>query len=238
MKLSVVIPAYNEEDYIGIPLNSLSQQDYKDFEIIVCLNNCTDNTEKIVEGIAKKNNLNLKIVKERKKGVSHARYTGFNHARGEIIASVDSDTYYPKDWTQKIISSFSQENIACLYGSVEIKSDSRLMRWSARYLFSAFLRISHFFHNYNLNGMNFAVLKKDFKEIGGFNTKWQSAEDVYIGIKLKELKKSVKYDPKLIVFTHDRRFQEKKASSLLHHVKNYINVFIRKKEPASFKDIR
>lgn len=238
MKLSIVIPAYNEEDYIAIPLDSLCKQNHRDFEIIVCLNNCTDNTEKIVREISLEKNLNIVIVQEEKKGVAYARNTGFMHARGDIIASADADTFYPKDWTKKIIKNFSKEKIACLYGPVQIKSDSLIMRWSARYLFNAFLRISHFFKNYNLNGMNFAVLKKDFEEIGGFNTKWQSAEDVYIGIKLKELNKIVKFDPKLIVFTHDRRFKKNKFLSLMHHVKNYINVFIRKKEPASFNDIR
>ena len=57
MKISVIIPAYNEEKYITKCLNSLIEQNYDDFEIIVVLNNCTDNTESIVNGFK-----NVKIV--------------------------------------------------------------------------------------------------------------------------------------------------------------------------------
>lgn len=238
MKLSVVIPAYNEEDYINIPLNSLSKQEFKNFEVVVCLNNCTDKTAEVVSEFKDAQKLNIKTVEESHKGVAFARNAGFSHTSGDIIASADADTFYPPDWTKKIVEKFSKKDIDCLYGPVYIKSDSRLMRFSAKYLFSLFLKISHFFKNYNLNGMNFAIRCQAFKQVGGFNTSWKSAEDVYIGVKLKELGKKVSFEKDLIVYTHDRRFQDNTASSLMHHVKNYINVFIRKKEPLNFKDIR
>lgn len=237
MKLSIVIPAYNEEKYISVPLKSLSEQSFTDFEVIVCLNNCTDNTRGVVEDIKAKTNLDIKIVEETQKGVSFARNTGFAYAQADIIASADADTYYPKDWTEKIINNFENNNILGVYGSVHMKSDKWYMRFSARYLFTIFLKISHFFGNYNINGMNFAVRKEAFNKIGGFNTDWKSAEDIYIGLKLKEIG-SVKFDRKMIVYTNDRRFKNDSTSSLIYHIKNYINVFLKKKEPLDFSDIR
>jgi len=237
MKLSIVIPAYNEEKYIIVPLMSLSKQSFTNFEIIVCLNNCTDNTREVVEEVRSKTGMDIKIVEEKRKGVSFARNTGFSHAQALYIASADADTYYPEDWTEKIIKDFDKKDILGVYGPVYIKSDKWLMKFSAKYLFTIFLKISHIFGNYNINGMNFAVRKSVFEKIGGFNTSWKSAEDVYIGMKLKEIGK-VKFDKKLIVYTNDRRFKDNSVSSLKHHVKNYIRVFIRKKEPLDFSDIR
>ena len=51
MKISVVVPAYNEEKYIRSCIESLVKQDYEDFEVIVSLNACTDNTDGVVRGI-------------------------------------------------------------------------------------------------------------------------------------------------------------------------------------------
>lgn len=237
MKVSVVIPAYNEEKYISIPLNSLSKQSFQDFEVIVCLNNCTDRTREVVEKIGRWTSMNFKIVEEKRKGVAWARNTGFEAATGDIIASADADTFYPPDWLAKIVDNFKQRDIIGLYGPVYIKSPQGHLKFSARYLFTSFLQLSHWLGNYNLNGMNFAVRQRAFKEIGGFNTNWRSAEDVYIGLKLKEIGR-VRFDRRLIVYTHDRRFTKGFSHSLWHHIKNYIRVFVLKKEPLDFKDIR
>jgi cellulose synthase/poly-beta-1,6-N-acetylglucosamine synthase-like glycosyltransferase len=237
MKVSVVIPAYNEEKYISISLDSLSRQNFKDFEIIVCLNVCTDNTRSVVEGIREKKRLDVKIVEENRKGVAWARNTGFQNAAGEIIASADADTFYPKDWLKQIVDNFKKYDIVGLYGPVYMHSKRWSLRFSARYLFTLFLLTNHFFGNYNFNGMNFAVKREAFDKIGGFNTNWKSAEDVYIGIKLKDIGR-VKFDRKLITYTHDRRFRKGSFKSLIHHIKNYINIFLLKKYPLDFKDIR
>jgi len=237
MKISIVIPAYNEEKYISIPLNSLSKQSFQDFEVIVCLNNCTDRTREVVEKIGRWANMDFKIVEEKRKGVAWARNTGFEAATGDIIASADADTFYPPDWLAKIVANFKESDIIGLYGPVYIKSPKRGLKFLARYLFTNFLQFSHWSGNYNLNGMNFAVRQEAFKEIGGFNTDWKSAEDVYIGLELKKIGR-VKFDRHLIVYTDGRRFAKDFSQSFRHHVKNYIRVFVLKKEPLDFKDIR
>jgi len=237
MKISVVIPAYNEEKYIGIPLNPLSKQSFQDFEVIVCLNNCTDRTREVVEKIGQWANMDFKIVEEKRKGVAWARNTGFEAATGDIIASADADTFYPDDWLSKIADDFKSQDIVGLYGAVCIKSSKLGLKLSAQYLFNNFLQISHWFGNYNLNGMNFAITATAFKKIGGFNTDWKSAEDVYIGLRLKEIGR-VKFDRQLIVYTGDRRFTKDFSQSLWHHVKNYTRVFLLRKEPLDFTDIR
>src|ERR1035437_9820650 len=90
MKVSVVIPAYNEEKYIGACLDSLMDQKEKPDEIIVVNNNSTDNTAKIVKKYP------VRLINEEQQGMIPARNRGFNEAKFEIIARTDADTILPR----------------------------------------------------------------------------------------------------------------------------------------------
>ncbi|MFA6532704.1 MAG: glycosyltransferase family A protein [Patescibacteria group bacterium] len=104
MKVSVVIPVYNEEKYIKNCLDSLMKQDEKPDEIIVIDNNCTDKTIEIV-----KKNKNIKIIKEIIQGMTAARNAGFNQAKYEIIVKCDADSVLPPDWIKNIKNDFSRD---------------------------------------------------------------------------------------------------------------------------------
>ncbi len=103
MKISVVVPAYNEEKFLEACLKSLANQIEKPYEIIVVDNNSTDKTVEI----AKK--YHAKIVKEPNQGRTPARNAGFNLAKGDVIARTDADTRVPRDWTKKIRKAFEKD---------------------------------------------------------------------------------------------------------------------------------
>ena len=104
MKVSVVIPVYNEEKRIKNCLDSLMKQEEKPDEIIVVDNNCTDKTIEIV-----KKYKDIKIIKENKQGMIPARNKGFNNAKNEIIAKCDADTVLPPNWIKNIKDDFFQD---------------------------------------------------------------------------------------------------------------------------------
>lgn len=238
MKISVVVPAYNEEKYIRPCIESLVSQDFSDFEIIVSLNSCTDDTEGVVLDVAKKHNFtNLKIVKENRKGVSYARQAGAENANGEIIASCDADSVYPKNWLSQIVKYFDDSETALFYGSVRMDGGPAYLRFLARYIYTLFLHISRLFGKDNVTGMNFAYRKDLFIKAGGYDLNLKSAEDVFLGQKLKKYGKVV-FDSKIFVLTSPRRFQKGFFKFLWFHIKNYWNVFILKKQPSDFVDIR
>lgn len=103
MKISIVVPAYNEEEYLEACLISLKNQIEKPYEIIVVNNNSSDRTVEI----AKK--FDVKIIKETKQGRTPARNAGFNKARGDIIARTDADTRVPPNWTKRIRQAFEKD---------------------------------------------------------------------------------------------------------------------------------
>ena len=133
MKISVVVPAYNEEKYIRSCIESLVKQDYEDFEVIVSLNACTDNTDGVVRGIMDEYEASevVKIVHEDEKGVARARQRGVEVAEGKIIVSADADTVYPGDWLNKLVRHFDDSDVALVYGSVWMKGGSWWLKFLA-----------------------------------------------------------------------------------------------------------
>ena len=96
MKVSVIIPAYNIEDYIGRCLESIIKQTLKDIEIIVVNDGSNDNTLAIINVFARKDN-RIKIVDKKNKGSIEARKSGFKVANGEFILFIDGDDWIEND---------------------------------------------------------------------------------------------------------------------------------------------
>jgi glycosyltransferase involved in cell wall biosynthesis len=239
MLISIVIPAHNEEKYIGKCLKSLLTQNFRDFEIVVCLNACSDGTEEVVKKFPISNfQFPISIFKENKKGVVFARQTGTVAAQGEIIVCADADTIYPKDWLSKIAGEF-QENpeIAGIYGPVYLYDGPFYIRLADKIFYLPFLYLSKLFGHDNPAGMNFAFKKEIFDKIGGYDINLKSAEDVELGCRLKKYGK-LKITPTLKVYSSARRFRRGTLKFFTHHIKNYFRFFIFKKPPRDFEDVR
>lgn len=101
--ISVVIPAYNEEKFLGDCLKSLQEQTFKDFEIIVVDNNSTDNTASLAKSFG------ARVISEKKQGMIPAREKGFREARADIIARTDADTKVSPDWLETIYNAFRND---------------------------------------------------------------------------------------------------------------------------------
>ena len=93
IKISIILPVFNEEKYIQTTLDSIFNQDFKDFEVIVVDDGSTDNTLKIVEEKFKNSAIPHNIIHQENKGVSSARNKGISLARGEYIVFLDGDDY-------------------------------------------------------------------------------------------------------------------------------------------------
>ncbi len=94
IKVSVIIPVYNNEDIVAISLLSLLKQDFREkYEIIVVDDGSTDNSLNIAKSILKDGNTPYKIIHQKHAGVSIARNNGINASRGDYLLFVDSDDY-------------------------------------------------------------------------------------------------------------------------------------------------
>jgi glycosyltransferase involved in cell wall biosynthesis len=102
-KISVIIPAHNEESYIKKTLHSLKQQTYQNFEVIVVTNGCTDQTEQVMQ---KRVNDKIKHYNLNVANVSRARNFGAGKANGDLLVFLDADTTLEEDALQKIKENF------------------------------------------------------------------------------------------------------------------------------------
>ena len=101
--ISIVVPVYNVEQYIGECLESIVNQTYRDIEIIIVDDGSPDNSCEIYQRYAE-NDARIKVIKKENAGVSEARNTGIDNASGQFIMFVDSDDWMELDACQIMIS--------------------------------------------------------------------------------------------------------------------------------------
>ncbi|MDO3648376.1 glycosyltransferase family 2 protein [Nocardia mangyaensis] len=106
--LSVVIPAYNEEEIIGECLTRLAEQREHIAEVLVVDNNSTDRTTEIVAEQAARWPA-IRLIGEAEQGLVHARNRGLDSAVGDLIARIDADTLVPPDWAHQIVDFFAAD---------------------------------------------------------------------------------------------------------------------------------
>lgn len=90
IKISIIVPVYNVENYIKNTLDSILNQTLKDIEIIAINDGSTDNTKNILDSYSKKFD-RIKVIHQENKGVSATRNKGILYAKGEYIGFVDAD---------------------------------------------------------------------------------------------------------------------------------------------------
>ena len=93
MKISVIVPVYNVENYLEKCLNSLVNQTLEELEILVVNDGSTDDSQKIIEVFQRKFPQKIKSFVKENGGLSDARNFGIDRATGEFMAFVDSDDY-------------------------------------------------------------------------------------------------------------------------------------------------
>ncbi|MBE5805366.1 MAG: glycosyltransferase [Clostridiales bacterium] len=102
IKVSVVVPVYNVENYIEKCLNSLVNQTLEEIEIIIVNDGSTDNSENIIKKYSEKYFKKIKYLIKENGGLSDARNYGIKYATGEYIAFLDSDDYVSFDLYEKM----------------------------------------------------------------------------------------------------------------------------------------
>ena len=99
VKVSVIMPAYNSELYIRESIDSVLAQSLTDFELIVVDDGSTDATAEIVQGVTDQR---VRLIRQPNQGVSVARNTGLEAARGQFITFLDSDDLYYPDFLKTL----------------------------------------------------------------------------------------------------------------------------------------
>lgn len=235
--VSVVIPAYNENEYIGPCLESLSWQKTKyEFEVLVIDNNSRDNTAEIARSF--KDKLNVRVIRERTQGRGMARYRGFEEAKGDVIFSTDADTILPQNWIEKFMKYFQNDKVVAVTSLSNIDGSSRFNKA----VFKLTQRIANEGHrialgHYWLSGFSFAIRRDVYIRAGKIDKSLNALDDVELGRRVKKFGK-IKFVRDLPVLTSNRRFKKNIASGLLEYIVPFLQVTVLKKNGFTMENSR
>jgi glycosyltransferase involved in cell wall biosynthesis len=209
--VSIVMPAYNEEENILQTLLSLSNNITKwAVEIVVVNNNSKDQTESLVKATG------IPCITETKQGITIARNAGLAVATGKYILNADADTIYPKDWIEQMVKPLAErENVAAVYGRfsfIPIANTPRLTYFFYEYFADLSRWINKTFRDEAMNayGFNSGFRREQGLSVDGFNHPPGTNEDGWLALKLRENGYGKLYYVTAIsalVWTTDRRIQ-------------------------------
>ena len=123
-KFSIIIPAYNVEQFLPKCLDSILTQQGADFEVICVNDGSTDGTLPLLENYAEKYS-NLKVVSQQNQGMSTARNRGLQEAQGEYVLFVDSDDWLCENSLQQLAQQLSGEDIVCFNAKKYIETSGQ-----------------------------------------------------------------------------------------------------------------
>lgn len=194
LRLSIVIPVYNDRECLLACLTSVSRLLRQPDEVIVVNNNSTDGSDEMALNFPF-----VKLINEPKQGVIHARNNGFDAASGDIIARIDSDTVLPEDWLDRIEQIFTQQpDLSAVSGSMTYYDFylTRLSFWVDK-IGRKFLA-RHMKYRVFLQGANMAIRKSAWESVRNSVCSIPGIhEDLDLAIHVQEQGLKVSYDEQL-----------------------------------------
>ena len=108
MKVSVIVPVWNTEKYLRKCLDSLVNQDFDDYEIVVVNDESPDNSEQIIQEYVNKYK-NVRALSKKNGGLSSARNYGIKYAKGDYLTFVDSDDYVDRNFLKELYGAITRD---------------------------------------------------------------------------------------------------------------------------------
>lgn len=219
-RISVVVPARNEEELLPNCLSALRRQDADEFEIVVVDSASTDRTKEVAQSFG------AKVIRLDEPGAARARQAGFEAAKGKIVVSTDADAICKSDWLQKTTAPFRSPEVAAVFGTIELDGTSIWMQLG-RTLHPWFQAINMKMGHPLFCGPNFAVTKQAFTEVDGFsiNGKYpDEAEDVLFAHKIKKTGKIVFLRDSKVIVSSRRLDNGQGLRYTTHHLGVYLRV--------------
>jgi cellulose synthase/poly-beta-1,6-N-acetylglucosamine synthase-like glycosyltransferase len=190
--VSIIVPAFNEEEHIAETIHSLKKIDYpaRLLEIIVLNDGSSDRTAEIVSGFADGNHL-LFVDNLKNKGKAACLNQGIALAKGEFVATMDSDSQVIPNILMKTLPQFRNPKVGAVTVAVEVNEKRNLLQKVIDLEFilglSLFLKVFSFFNCIFVTPGPFSVYRRSMlKEIGGFD-EHNITEDLEIAYRIHKV---------------------------------------------------
>jgi len=203
-KISVIIPAYNEEETIVETIKSVLNSDYpkEKLEVIVVNDGSVDRTADKVRSIKDKR---VKLINKKNTGKADSLNVGIKESKGEIIITLDADSYIEKDSIKKMLKYFD-DDVAAVTCAVKVKEKENMTFLEKlqrlEYLFTIFnRRLFAMIHGVYVTPGPFSAFRREiFDEIGGFDPN-NIMEDQEIALRIQSANYRIESCMDAVVYT-------------------------------------
>ena len=124
-KVSIIVPAYNVEEYLARTLSSLVNQTYRNVEIIVVDDCSKDGTRRVIQDFAKKDERVVPMLLDRNGGVSNARNIALEAVTGDWVCFCDGDDWFEPDFVEEMLYCSQKENADYIICNYKIAAEGR-----------------------------------------------------------------------------------------------------------------
>lgn len=228
--VSIIIPSYKRSDRIERAINSILQQTYSDYEIIVVDDNNPDTEYRKVLAEKMKHyqdNPKVKYVQhEKNKNGAAARNTGISIAQGEYIAFLDDDDYYFPNRLQELVNALEQnKKYNAAYSTTIVTRKGKVIgrvdavgsgNWKKELLLQQFSLGT---------GSNLFFRAETLKKINGFDEKFQRHQDIEVMVRFFRENELLAINKPLVVKVQDDRSNEPKVDRYLQVKEVYYSTF-------------
>lgn len=189
-KVSILVPAFNEEGHIKHTIDSLKEISYPNVEFIILNDGSSDNTSLEVRESIKGDKRFRFIDNKKNKGKAATLNQGIELSKGEFVACMDADTKVEKDIIQKVLPYFDKPEIGCVTVSIEVREHKNLLHKIIDLEFilglSLFLKVFSFLDLIFVTPGPFSIYRKQMlTEIGAFDPT-NITEDFEIAFRIRK----------------------------------------------------
>ena len=227
--ISVVLPLYNKEQSIERTIQSVLNQSYSDYELVVVNDGSTDRSLDVVERMKVER---MKVISQPNAGVSAARNRGILEAKGEYVAFLDGDDLWDKDFLKEMVRLIEDYPGKSIYGlgCEQIKRGEKPVLKDSYYRGES----TWSYDTMAFTGSSACVNKKDAKEVGLFDTRMTHGEDLDLWWRLMLLHGGASYLRPYAYYIQDA---ENRAMHRLAPLQKHIPYYVDKFAEARAKDV-
>jgi len=187
--ISVIVPVYNDPNGLQDTLQSLTNQDYTDYEVIVVDNGSTDNTREIAKKFP------VKLLVEERRSSYAARNKGVENAKGDVIAFIDADMTVDRNWLSRIAKK-DADYLGCKVEIIASKNNI-FSRYNS---LTGFPVLRYITEKHFIPTCCLVVKRNVFKKIGFFNSNLISNGDLEFGIRVYKAGYKMEYAPNITMY--------------------------------------
>jgi glycosyltransferase involved in cell wall biosynthesis len=212
--VTVVICVRNGENYLDKCIESLLNQTYTDFTLVVIDDASSDNTEKLIEKFGDKRIKNFK--NESHLGIAKSRNRGIASSHGEYIFFTDDDCIVSKNWIEQGLKYLKDPNYVGVEGKIVYVSEDYEPSFS-----------DHVCENYyggQFTTGNMAYKRRVIESVRGFDERYSYYEDRSLGLRVLKHGK-IRFNPNMIVYVQQEMLTPKKLIERASHVKGKVLLF-------------